>query len=46
MVTNPKAKPECQTCKQWLSTLEPQGDRVTSELWAQGKSPYRNRSDK
>ncbi|MEB3291871.1 MAG: hypothetical protein VKJ24_01800 [Synechococcales bacterium] len=28
MVTNPKANSECQACKQWLSTLEPRGDRV------------------
>jgi predicted nucleic acid-binding protein len=28
MVTNPKANPDCQACKQWLSRLEPQGDRV------------------
>jgi predicted nucleic acid-binding protein len=28
MVTNPKANADCQSCKQWLSRLEPQGDRV------------------
>jgi predicted nucleic acid-binding protein len=28
MVTNPKANPDCQACKQWLSRLEPKGDRV------------------
>jgi predicted nucleic acid-binding protein len=28
MVTNPKANPDCQACKQWLSQLEPNGDRV------------------
>lgn len=28
MVTNPKANPDCQACKQWLSNLEPRGDRV------------------
>jgi predicted nucleic acid-binding protein len=28
MVTNPKANPDCQACKQWLSQLETQGDRV------------------
>jgi predicted nucleic acid-binding protein len=28
MVTNPKANPDCQACKQWLSQLEAQGDRV------------------
>jgi predicted nucleic acid-binding protein len=28
MVTNPKANSDCQSCKQWLSRLEPQGDRV------------------
>jgi predicted nucleic acid-binding protein len=28
MVTNPKANPDCQACKQWLSHLEAQGDRV------------------
>lgn len=27
MVTNPKANPDCQACKQWLSRLEPNGDR-------------------
>jgi predicted nucleic acid-binding protein len=28
MITNPKANPDCQACKQWLSALEPNGDRV------------------
>lgn len=28
MVTNPKANPDCQACKQWLSRLEAQGDRA------------------
>ncbi len=28
MVTNPKANPDCQACKQWLSRLESQGDRA------------------
>jgi hypothetical protein len=28
MVTNPKANPDCQACKQWLSSIEPRGDRV------------------
>jgi predicted nucleic acid-binding protein len=28
MVTNPKANPDCQACKQWLSHLESNGDRV------------------
>jgi predicted nucleic acid-binding protein len=28
MATNPKANPDCQACKQWLSQLETQGDRV------------------
>jgi predicted nucleic acid-binding protein len=28
MVTNPKANPDCQACKQWLSRLESNGDRA------------------
>jgi predicted nucleic acid-binding protein len=28
MITNPKANPDCQACKQWLNALEPNGDRV------------------
>jgi predicted nucleic acid-binding protein len=28
MVTNPKANPACQACKQWLSRLESNGDRA------------------
>jgi predicted nucleic acid-binding protein len=28
MVTNPKANPDCQACKQWLSQLESNGDRA------------------
>jgi predicted nucleic acid-binding protein len=28
MVTNPKASPECQACKEWLSSLESRGGRV------------------
>jgi predicted nucleic acid-binding protein len=28
MVTNPRANSDCQACKQWLSLLEPRGDRV------------------
>jgi predicted nucleic acid-binding protein len=28
LVTNPKVNSICQACKQWLSTLEPNGDRA------------------